>query len=84
MTTGRYPHTRFRRLRKSDALRRLSREATLTVDDLIWPVFVTDVPGADAPIPSMPGVSRLTVEGAVAAAENLLSRLDRDLKGEEA
>jgi porphobilinogen synthase len=69
MTTGRFPRTRFRRLRKTDALRRLSRENTLTVDDLIWPVFVTDVAGADAPIPSMPGVSRLTIDGAVAAAE---------------
>ena len=70
MTTGPFPATRFRRLRKSDALRRLSRETTLTVDDLIWPVFVMEGEDAAAPIASMPGVERLTVDRVVRAAEN--------------
>ena len=59
---------RMRRLRRTDWSRRLVRENTLTVDDLIWPIFV--VAGADArtPVPSMPGVSRLSVEAAVSEA----------------
>jgi porphobilinogen synthase len=69
MTIGPFPATRFRRLRKSDALRRLSRENELSVNDLIWPVFVMDGENAEHPIPSMPGVSRRTVDGVVRAAE---------------
>ena len=69
MTTGPFPATRFRRLRKSDAMRRLSREATLSVDDLIWPVFVTEGTDSAAPVPSMPGVERLTIDRVVRAAE---------------
>jgi porphobilinogen synthase len=69
MTSGPFPATRFRRLRKSDALRRLARETELSVNDLIWPVFVTEGTDAAHPIPSMPGVSRLTIDGAVRAAE---------------
>jgi len=69
MTIGSYPFTRFRRTRKSDALRRLTREETVTVDDLIWPVFVLDGTDAETPIASMPGVSRLTVDRLVRAAE---------------
>jgi porphobilinogen synthase len=64
-----FPAARFRRLRRNQALRDLVAEERLSVKDLIWPVFVTDVPGADAPVPSMPGVSRRTVEGTVKAAE---------------
>ena len=64
-----FPSARFRRLRRTPALRGLVAEARLGVQDLIWPVFVTDVAGADTEIPSMPGVSRVTVDGAVRAAE---------------
>ena len=64
-----FPQARFRRLRRTPALRDLVAENRLSVKDLIWPLFVTDVPGADAAVPSMPGVSRLTVEGTVRAAE---------------
>jgi delta-aminolevulinic acid dehydratase/porphobilinogen synthase len=45
-TQAPFPATRHRRLRRSDALRRLTRETTLGVDDLIWPVFVRDGEGA--------------------------------------
>jgi porphobilinogen synthase len=69
MTTGPFPATRFRRLRKSDALRRLSRETELSVNDLIWPVFVMDGQDASVAIPSMPGVERMTVDRVVRAAE---------------
>jgi len=64
-----FPATRHRRLRRTPALRALAAENTLSVGDLIWPVFVTDVPGADVEVASMPGVRRLTTEGAVRAAE---------------
>ena len=69
MTTGPFPATRFRRLRKADALRRLSRENELSVNDLIWPVFVMDGQDATVAIPSMPGVERMTVDRVVRAAE---------------
>ena len=51
-------HRRMRRNRKADWSRRLVQESRLTVDDLIWPIFV--VPGTNVvePIPSMPGVNR--------------------------
>ncbi|MEW6123436.1 MAG: porphobilinogen synthase [Pseudomonadota bacterium] len=60
--------TRLRRNRKSDWSRRLVRENTLTVDDLIWPIFVTEGTGRREPVPSMPGVERLSVDEAVRAA----------------
>ncbi len=63
------PITRFRRLRRTPALRDLVAETRLSARDFIWPLFVTDVPGADVEIASMPGVRRLTVEGVVRAAE---------------
>jgi porphobilinogen synthase len=44
-------------------------ETRLSAADFIWPLFVTDVPGADVEVASMPGVSRLTIDGAVRAAE---------------
>lgn len=68
-TQAPFPGLRFRRLRRTDALRDLAQEHRLSVKDLIWPVFVTDVPGADTEVPSMPGVMRRTVDGAVRAAE---------------
>ncbi|MGN6463154.1 MAG: porphobilinogen synthase [Pseudolabrys sp.] len=59
--------TRMRRNRRSDWARRMVRENTLTTDDLIWPIFVCE--GNNAPVPSMPGVERLTVDNAARAAE---------------
>ena len=64
-----FPAARLRRLRRTAALRDLVQEVRLSPADLIWPLFVTDVPGADEAVASMPGVSRLTVDGAVRAAE---------------
>jgi len=43
------------------------REHVLTTDDLIWPLFVTD--GNNTPVPSMPGVQRLSIDGIVREAE---------------
>ena len=62
-------HRRMRRNRKADWTRRLVRENQLTVDDLIWPVFI--VPGTNIiePIPAMPGVNRMSVDRFVEAAK---------------
>ena len=64
-----FPATRMRRNRAADWSRRLTRETTLTVDDLIWPLFVTAGRETRAPVASMPGVERLSVDLAVKAAE---------------
>ena len=63
-----FPQSRFRRTRRTAALRALTQENTLTVDDLIWPVFVREGAGPDQPIASMPGVSRLSIDRVVEAA----------------
>jgi porphobilinogen synthase len=64
-----FPAARLRRLRRTAALRDLVQEVRLSPSDLIWPLFVTDVAGADIEVPSMPGVVRLSVDGVVRAAE---------------
>eukprot|EP01035_Chromulina_nebulosa_P035422 gene35421-47609_t len=60
---------RMRRNRRTDWSRRLVRETRLTVDDLIWPMFVTAGAGRRDPIPSMPGVVRLSIDEAVIEAK---------------
>ncbi|WP_375552354.1 porphobilinogen synthase [Rhodophyticola porphyridii] len=65
---GPFPRTRFRRTRASVALRNLTREAELSVNDLIWPVFVCAGKGERQPVASMPGVERLSVDLLVEAA----------------
>ncbi len=59
---------RMRRNRQHDWTRRMVRENTLTTDDLIWPLFVMDGDNKRTPVPSMPGVERLTVDQAVREA----------------
>ncbi|WP_298815091.1 porphobilinogen synthase [uncultured Roseibium sp.] len=61
--------TRMRRNRQTDWSRRLVRENALTVDDLIWPIFLVDGEGIRQPVPSMPDVVRLSVDEAVREAE---------------
>jgi porphobilinogen synthase len=60
---------RLRRMRKADWSRRLVQENRLTVDDLIWPIFLIDGTDRREPIPAMPGVFRLSVDVAVREAE---------------
>ena len=67
------PATRFRRLRRTPALRALAQENTLSASDLIWPVFVRDGGNLREPIASMPGVDRLSIDLVVAAAEDAAS-----------
>ncbi|MGR3526808.1 MAG: porphobilinogen synthase [Paracoccaceae bacterium] len=63
-----YPATRFRRTRQSPAIRALTQENTLSVGNLIWPVFVRDGEGIEEPVASMPGVVRRSVDRVVEAA----------------
>ena len=69
VTLAPYPATRLRRLRRSAPIRALAQENTLTVDDLIWPVFVREGRDVAEPITSMPGVDRLSIDRVVRAAE---------------
>ena len=57
-----FPATRMRRMRAHDFSRRLMREAQLTSNDLIWPVFVLEGDNAVEPVKSMPGVDRMTID----------------------
>jgi len=63
-----FPQTRLRRLRRTSSLRGLVRETRLTPADLVLPLFVTHGRDTRAPIDSMPGVERLSIEHAVAEA----------------
>ena len=60
---------RMRRNRQHEWTRRLVREHVLTADDLIWPLFVMDGENARQPVPSMPGIERLSVDQVVREAE---------------
>ncbi len=64
-----FPVERPRRLRRTGVLRRMVRETTLTVDDLIYPVFVQEGRGVEQEIPSMPGQFRYSVDRLVPAVE---------------
>ena len=57
-----YPMTRMRRLRSCDFIRRMVSESDLTPADLIQPVFVCEGNNHREPVPSMPGIERLSVD----------------------
>ncbi|WP_420432286.1 porphobilinogen synthase [Hyphobacterium sp.] len=63
-----FPATRMRRLRQADWSRRLVRENTLTVDDLVWAVVVSDSADPTEPVAAMPGVERLGLKAMADAA----------------
>jgi len=68
---GGYPFTRMRRMRRDDFSRRLMRETVLTPDDLIYPVFVLEGKGEREPVPSMPGIERMSIDLLVEEARQL-------------
>jgi porphobilinogen synthase len=70
---GAFPAVRMRRNRRTRWSRRLVAEHVLTPADFIWPMFVVDGRGVREPVPSMPGVERLSVDHAVAAAEEAVA-----------
>ena len=63
-----FPATRMRRNRQTPWSRALVQENSLSAADFIWPIFVADGEGDRTPVPSMPGVDRLSVDLAVEAA----------------
>lgn len=70
MTAGEhFPATRMRRMRRDDFSRRLMRESVLTVDDLIYPVFVLEGDGRREAVGSMPGVERQSLDLLLKTAE---------------
>ncbi|WP_062810594.1 porphobilinogen synthase [Alcanivorax sp. NBRC 102028] len=71
VTRASWPATRMRRMRRDDFSRRLMREHTLTVDDLIYPVFVLEGSNQIEAVPSMPGVERKSIDLLVEEAREL-------------
>lgn len=63
-----FPQTRMRRMRKDDFSRRMMREHTLTVHDLIYPVFVLDGEARTESVASMPGVMRVSLDNLIPIA----------------
>ena len=70
---GHFSRVRMRRMRRDDFSRRLMRENTLTVDDLIYPVFVLEGSGQREAVASMPGVERLSIDELLKEAEELVA-----------
>ncbi len=68
--TPSFPALRMRRLRRQDWSRRLVAETTVSASDFIWPIFVVEGEKTRAAVPSMPGVERLSIDLAVAGAED--------------
>ncbi len=62
MTVGSYPATRLRRNRRDAWRRRLTAEHRLSVDDLIWPIFIIDGAAQTVPVNAMPGVQRVSLD----------------------
>ena len=60
-----FPLTRLRRTRMQDWSRRLVSENTLTVNDLIWPIFIIDGQNKTEDVKAMPGVRRMTIDIAI-------------------
>ncbi|MET3818395.1 porphobilinogen synthase [Burkholderia sp. PvR073] len=67
-----HPLHRPRRMRRDDFSRRLMRENRLTTDDLIYPVFVVEGTNERQPVPSMPGVERVSVDLLMQVAEQCI------------
>ena len=70
---GRFPDVRMRRMRRDDFSRRLMRENRLSVDDLIYPIFVIEGAGRTEAVASMPGVERVTIDRLLPIAEDCVA-----------
>lgn len=68
-----FPNRRMRRIRKNDFSRRLVAQNQLTVDDLIYPMFVIEGNNRTESITSMPGISRFSIDLLVKEAEELVA-----------
>ncbi|GAC1299839.1 MAG: porphobilinogen synthase [Steroidobacteraceae bacterium] len=67
-----FPKTRMRRMRRDEFSRRLMRETRLTVDALIYPIFLVEGRGVRQPVASMPGVDRLSIDQCLRECEALV------------
>jgi len=68
-----YPYTRKRRMRRDSFSRRLMQESRLSVDDLIYPMFVLEGKGKREAIASMPGVERVSIDQLLIEAKELVA-----------
>ncbi len=64
-----YPYTRPRRLRQTEWLRCLNRENTLSCDDLIWTIIISDNRQKREPVKSLPGIDRVNIEALIEDAK---------------
>src|SRR5581483_11170159 len=71
MPTGRFPAYRPRRLRRTEALRRLVRETRVSRDQLVQPLFVVPGRGVERPVGAMPGVAQLSADRAAEECRRL-------------
>ncbi|MCY3749928.1 MAG: porphobilinogen synthase [Gammaproteobacteria bacterium] len=67
---GNFPALRMRRMREHDFTRRMIRENSLSVADLIYPVFIIEGENRREPVPAMPGVERLSIDLLLEEASN--------------
>lgn len=67
-----FPWLRMRRLRQSEGIRRLVRHTYLQLDDLIYPIFVSEGHNVRNPIPSMPGIYQLSLDRVLEEAEEVV------------
>ena len=70
---GHFSRVRMRRMRRDDFSRRLMRENALSVDDLIYPVFVLEGKSQRENVVSMPGVERLSIDELMKDASEIVS-----------
>ena len=70
--TDSFPNTRLRRMRRDEFSRRLMRETQLTIDALIYPIFVVEGKKQRQPLVSMPGIERLSIDELLRECETLL------------
>ncbi len=68
-----FPASRPRRARRSDFARRMVRENMLTADDFIYPIFIVEGTGVKQAVASMPGVHRVSLDGALQAAADCVA-----------
>ena len=73
VSRGRFPQVRMRRMRRDAFSRRLMREHRLSVDDLIYPMFVLEGDQQREPVASMPGIARRSIDLLLAEAEELVA-----------
>ena len=78
--TGKYPQLRLRRNRQHNWSRRLVRENTLSVNDLVQPIFLIEGKNKKVPVKSMPNINRYSVDSLTQIVDKCVSKLKEDIK----